>query len=96
MTAQRLLRTLLRPPSAASLASSSRTNGVRPVMPATASNSDREASPSSRNSKCAVMKSVGRKCLPESHERLSAQPAERCCRRRDDLLGERLHIIFKL
>jgi hypothetical protein len=36
--------------SAASLASSSRTNGVRPVMPATASNSDREASPSSRNS----------------------------------------------
>jgi hypothetical protein len=35
--------------SAASLASSSRTNGLRPVMTATASNSDRD--PSSRNSK---------------------------------------------
>src|SRR5262245_61572474 len=35
--------------SAASLASSSRTNGLRPVMTATASNSDRD--PSSRNSR---------------------------------------------
>src|SRR5215831_20925178 len=33
---------------------------------------------------------------PQGHKRLSAQSAERCCRRRDDLLGERLHSIFKL
>ena len=40
----------LRSASASSLASSSRSIGNRPVVPATASNNDREASPSSRNS----------------------------------------------
>ena len=43
-----------------------------------------------------LMGGVGRKCLPEGHERLSAQPVERCCRRGNDLLGERLHITLKL
>src|SRR5262249_42297723 len=42
------------------------------------------------------MRGRGRKRLPEGHERLSAQPAERSYRRGDDLLGERLHVMLKL
>jgi hypothetical protein len=42
------------------------------------------------------MRGRGRKRLPEGHERLSAQPAERSYRRGDDFLGERLHVMLKL
>src|SRR5437763_10214209 len=42
------------------------------------------------------MRGRGRKRLPEGHERLCAQPAERSYRRGDDLLGERLHVMLKL
>src|SRR5262249_23945239 len=42
------------------------------------------------------MAAVGRKCSTEGHKRLSAYPAERCCRRGNDLLGKRLHITLNL
>ena|SRR6516162_3978672 len=74
--------------SAASLASSSRTIGMRPIISATASNSEHDASGKSNAQSWEE--------LAGSASQRSAQPGERCRRRGNDLLGKQLHITLEL